>query len=118
MQTIPKRYVLADVESVQSEETGDRVKRVVRAQALVGLVDVVGVNTAQLGQVQGFTLAYSVQVLRALYKKEKFLYFDGALYEIKTLGKAKSPAYLLLNVQEASDPEIKRAIEEWQDENL
>lgn len=118
MQTIPKRYVLADVESKQDENTGDRVKRVTSAQSLVGVVDVVGVNTAQLGQVQGFTLAYSVQILRALYKKEKFLYFDGALYEIKTLGKAKSRAHMLLNVQESSDPEIKRAIEEWINENL
>ena len=118
MQTIPKRYVLADVESVQNEDTGDRIKRVVRAKTLVDLIDVVGVNTAQLGQVQGFTLAYSVRILRALYEQEKFVCFDGALYEVKTLGKAKSPAYLLLNVQESSDPEIERAIEEWQSESL
>ena len=118
MLTNPKICVLANVDSVQNEETGDRVKRVVSANRLVCNVDIVGVNTAQVGQIQGFTLAYSVEIMRALYQKEKFVYFDGALYEVKTFGKAKSKMNMLLNVQEAKDPETKTAVEAWLRENL
>ncbi len=114
----PKRYILADVASVQDEATGDRIKRVIRAKTLIGNVDLVGVNTAQLGQIQGFTLSYSVEIFRVLYKNEKFLYFDGALYEVKTFGKAKEPNKMLLNVQALKDAETQKAIEEWMNENF
>ncbi len=118
MLTNPKICVFANVESVQDKDTGDRFKRVVSATRLVCTVDIVGVNTAQLGQIQGYTLSYSVEIMKALYKKEKFVYIDGALYEVKTLGKAKSKINMLLNVQEAQDPETKTAVEEWISENV
>lgn len=113
MLTNPKICIFVNVESPQDSETGDRTKRVASANRLVCNVDIVGVNAAQLGQIQGFTLAYSVEIMRALYQKEKFVYFDGALYEVKTLGKAKSKMNMLLNVQESKDPETKTAVEEW-----
>ena len=118
MLTNPKKYILADVKSVQDTETGDRTKVVTSARVLVDTVDLVGVNTAQLGQIQGFTLSYSVEISRALYKNEKFLYFDGALYEVKTLGKARIPTKMLLNVQALKDDETQTAIEVWINENL
>lgn len=118
MRTNPKRYVLADVSAVQDKATGDRVKRVTKAKALVNVVDLVGVNTAQMGQVQGFTLSYSVEIRRVFYKNEKFLYFDGRLYEVKTITKAKNPVNMLLNVQALDDPEVSTAIKEWINENL
>lgn len=114
----PKICVFANVESLQDKETGDRVKRVVSANRLVCNVDIVGVNTAQLGQIQGFTLSYSVEIMRTLYKKEKFVYIDGVLYEVKTFGKAKSKINMLLNVQEVKDPETTTAVEAYLHENL
>ena len=118
MTTNPKICIFANVESIQDKETGDRVKRVVSANRFVCNVDIVGVNTAQLGQIQGFTLAYSVEIMRTLYKKEKFVYIDGVLYEVKTFGKAKSKMNMLLNVQEVKDPETTTAVEAWLHENL
>ncbi len=113
MLTGTKRVVIADMQSVQNSLNGDRKKSVVRAKVIAANVELVGIQTAQVGQVQGFNLAYSVTVKRVLYVREKFLYFDGALYEIKTMGKAKLPVDMLLNVQVSSDTAAKAAIEEW-----
>ncbi len=113
MQTGVKRVIIADTESVQDPATGDRKKRVTHAKVIAANVELVGINTAQIGQVQGFNLAYSITVKRIFYGKQKFLYFDGVLYEIKTMGKAKLPSDMLLNVQVSNDTTAKAAIDEW-----
>jgi len=113
MITGKKMVVLADIKSVLDPNTGDRVKAVEHAKKLVSTVELVGVQTAQLGQSQGFNLAYSVIVNRVHYSNEKYLYFDNTLYEIKSISKAKSPTEMLLNVQRLTDGEIKSAIEKW-----
>ena len=113
MITGKKMVVLADIKSVLDPNTGDRVKAVEHAKKLVSTVELVGVQTAQLGQSQGFNLAYSVIVNRVHYSNEKYLYFDNTLYEIKSISKAKSPTEMLLNVQRLTDGEIKDAIEKW-----
>ncbi len=119
MLTGHKQVVLADIESgTQNATTGDREKRVTRARVLAANVELVGVNTAQLGQVQGFKLKYSVTVGRVQYGGEKYLYFDGNLYAVATLSKAKSAAEMLLNVEEVNDGAAKAAIEEWSNANL
>lgn len=53
-----------------------------------------------------------------MYTSEKYLYLDGQLYEVKTIGKARNASDMLLHVQKLNDPEIKKAVEEWQNENL
>lgn len=113
MITGKKLLVLANVESVQNSETGDRIKEVTKGKKLVNTVELVGVQTAQLGQAQGFNFNYSVEILRVQYSKEKYLYFDGDLYEIKSTGKAKEKTKMLLNVQQSGDAEIKQAIVRW-----
>ena len=119
MLTGHKQVVLADIESgTQNATTGDREKRVTRARVLAANVELVGVNTAQLGQVQGFKLKYSITVGRVQYSGEKYLYFDGSLYAVATLSKAKSAAEMLLNVEEVNDGAAKAAIEEWSNANL
>lgn len=118
MLTGRKQVILADVESVQNALNGDRTKRVTRAKALAATVELVGVNTAQLGQVQGFRLTNSVEIDRVQYDGEKYLYFDGALYAVGTLGKARSPAKMLLNVAVHHDTAAARAVKEWIDANL
>ncbi len=118
MLTLHKRLSLAEIESRTANAAGDRKKYVTSVKVLVCLVDLVGVNTSQIGQLQGFTLSYSVEVPRIQYENEKYLYFDGEVYEIKTLSKAKLPTNMLLNVQKIGDKETKIAIEEWIHENL
>ena len=118
MLTGRKQVILADVESVQNAANGDRTKRVTRAKALAATVELVGVNTAQLGQVQGFRLTNGVEIDRVQYGGEKYLYFDGALYAVGTLGKARLPAKMLLNVAVYNDPAAARAVKEWIDANL
>ena len=118
MLTGRKQVVLADIESTQNTSNGDRTKRVTRAKVLAAMVELVGVNTAQLGQVQGFRLTYSVEVDRVQYDGEKYLYFDDTLYSVGTLGKAGSPAKMLLNVSVQNDTAAVQAIKEWMDANL
>lgn len=119
MLTGPKSVILADIAAgAQDTTTGDRKKQVVRARALAANVELVGVNTAQLGQVQGFKLKYSITVGRVQYSGEKYLYFDGSLYAVATLSKAKSAAEMLLNVEEVNDGAARAAIEEWSNANL
>lgn len=108
-----KRVIIADTVSVQNPANGDRTKSVTRAKVIAANVELVGVQTAQVGQVQGFNLAYSITVNRVQYDSEKFLYFDGVLYEVKSMSKAKSPVDMLLNVQISNDTSVKAAIEEW-----
>ena len=118
MLTGRKQIVLADVESAQNAANGDRAKRVTRAKVLAATVELVGVNTAQLGQVQGFRLTNSVEVDRVQYGGEKYLYFDGMLYAVGTHGKAASPAKMLLNVAVHNDAAVKQAIEGWMNANF
>lgn len=107
-------YALVNIDSnTQDDATGDRVKAVVSGKKIVDKVEFVGVNTAQLGQAQGFNFAYSVEIYRIVYKNEKYIYFDGEVYEVKGVGKAKDEAKMLLNVQRLTDAEIKGAIERW-----
>lgn len=113
MLTGKKFTVLANVETVQDNSNGDRVKAVTSARKLASTVELVGIQTAQVGQSQGFNLAYSIEVSRAHYKKEKFLYFDKQLYEIKTTSKAKLKTKMLLNVEQSNDIEALTAIESY-----
>ena len=114
-----KRIILADVSSGEpNPATGDRKKQVSKAKVIAGIVELVGVNTAQLGQLQGFTLSCSVEVPRVQYGSEKYLYFDSQIYEIKTFGKAKTQIDMLLNVQKLEDKEVQSAVEEWINANL
>lgn len=113
-----KRVILADVASVQDMATGDRTKVVSRAKVILKHVELVGIQTVQVGQIQGFNLTFSITVPRIMYDNEKLLYFSGELYEVKTMGKAKLPTEMLLNVQESSDIEAKKAVEVWINENL
>lgn len=68
MLTGRKRYILADIASVQDSATGDRIKQVTKAKARIGVIELVGVNTAQLAQIQGFNLSYSVEIPRVFIK--------------------------------------------------
>lgn len=113
MLTGNKKIMLADIESNQDKATGDRIKSVVRAKVLAAVVELIGIQTAQVAQVQGFNPAYSITVKRVLYGNEKYLYFDGNLYEVKTISKAQSPKDMLLNVQISNDKAAEAAIEEW-----
>lgn len=114
-----KQVVIADVTSSQQNlATGDRKKNVTRAKVLAAIVDLVGINTAQVGQVQGFRLTNSVEVDRVQYNGEKYLYCDGILCCVATMSKAKSAQKMLLNIVETNDADIKNAIEEWIDANL
>lgn len=113
MVTGKKVCVLANIGSVLDAGTGDRTKKVTHGLKLVNNVELVGINTAQLGQQQGFNLTFSVKTYRVFYNGEKYLYFDGNLYEIKSLSKADTPAKMLLNVQKLDDGDIKKAVEDW-----
>lgn len=113
MITGKKFVVIANVETIQDKTTGDRIESVASGKKIAGKVELVGVQTAQLGQSQGFNLNYSIEVLRVHYNNEKYLYFDKNLYEIKSITKAKVETKMLLNVQKLNDTKTKIAIENW-----
>lgn len=113
MLTGKKLVAVVNVGTTQDPDTGDRKKVVTGGKKLVMTVELVGVQTAQLGQVQGFNLAYSAEVDRVQYNNEKYLYFGADLYEIKSIGKAKDSTKMLLHVQLLQDADIKLAVEAW-----
>ena len=113
MLTGKKAVAIVDIDTVKDPDTGDRKSVVSRGIYGTYTVELVGVNTAMLGQSQGFALSYSVILPRINYNREKYVYFDGDLYEVKTLSKASSATDMLLNVQELTDTEKKSVIEEW-----
>ena len=113
-----KQVILADVESEQDAETGDRKKKATKARVLAAIVELVGVNTAQVGQVQGFRLTNSIEIDRMQYSGEKYVYCDGILCAVGTLSKARTAEKMLLNIAETNDAAVKNAIEEWMDANL
>lgn len=113
MITGKKLVVIADVESVFDVETGDRSKQVTHGNKIVATVELVGVQTAQLGQSQGVNLLYSVEIPRIQYKNEKYCFWEDQVYVISTIGKAKSPTNMLLNVAKLDDDDIEQAIRNW-----
>lgn len=113
MITGKKAVAIVDIDTVKNVETGDRESVVSGGVYGTYTVELVGVNTAMLGQSQGFNLSYSVILPRINYGGEKYVYFDDNLYEVKTLSKAKKVNEMTLNVQELTDRDKKTAIEEW-----
>ena len=113
MLTGKKLIGLVDVDIVHDYDTGDETFKVIRGRKLAANVELVGVNTSQLAQVQGWQLKYSVEVERIVYNDEKYVFFDNKLYSIRTLTKAKSPNHMLLNVQEETDSMLLEVVKQW-----
>lgn len=113
MLTGKKAVAVVDIDSVADKETGDRKDTVTRGIYGTYTVELVGVNTAMLGQSQGFNLSYSVILPRINYNNEKYVYFDGELYEVKTLSKAANANDMTLNVQKLTDADKAAVIKEW-----
>lgn len=113
MITGKKFVIIANVDTVQDAGTGDRTTQVTSGKKIAAKVELVGIQTAQVGQSQGFNLVKSVEVLRVHYNEEKYLYFDSNLYVIRTMSKAKLETNMLLNVEKLDDAKIKKAIEDW-----
>lgn len=114
-----KRLILlCDINSVQDEETGDRIRVVANAKKIVGDKELTGVNTQMLAQMQNMTFNYSIVVDRMFYKDQKYLYIDNTLYKIQSVSPAKLPKDCRLNVSEFHDESIKSAIKEWLNESV
>lgn len=113
MLTGKKAVAIVDIDTVKDPDTGDRKSVVSRGIYGTYTVELVGVNTAMLGQSQGFNLSYSVILPRINYNNEKYVYFDGELYEVKTLSKAANVNDMTLNVQKLTDADKAAIIKEW-----
>lgn len=113
MLTGKKAVAVVDIDTVKDTETGDRKDTVTRGIYGTYTVELVGVNTAMLGQSQGFNLSYSVILPRINYNNEKYVYFDDELYEVKTLSKAANANDMTLNVQKLTDADKATVIKEW-----
>lgn len=107
---------LVDVDSSMDKETGDLVRFVKRGKLLTLNIDLVGLQTLQLGQSQGIVFSYSVEIPRFQYNQEKFCYFDNTLFEIKGFSKAKQSVNMLLNVAKNDDSDIVSCVESWLEE--
>lgn len=113
MQTGRQPVAILDINTIHDLETGEETKEVISGRKLIANVDLVGINTAQLGQAQGFNLKYSVEVPRMLYEEQKYVYFKNNLYAVKSQSKARLPVNMLLNIEESDDSAILEAIREW-----
>ena len=118
MFTNKKLIIICDINTVTDPETLDKQKVVANGVQVMGSVDLVGVQTQQLAQIQNMNFNYSIVIDRMYYDQQKYLYFENHLYEIKNVGKAKLPKDCTLNVQALKDANIQTAIEEWKNANL
>lgn len=118
MITGKKLISIVDVKTIYDKVLHKNIQSVVSGKNIVCTVDLVGIQTAKLGQIQGMNFAYSVEVSRMQYDEEKYLYFENELYEIKTMTKAKLQTNMLLNIVELNNEEIKTAIEEWKNASI
>ena len=107
-----KVVVIVDI-STDVDENCDRNPIVSRGKKLIAKVDLVGVQTLQLGQAQNVKLSYAIDIPRLQFDNEKYCYIDDQLYEISTITKAKEPTHLLLNVAKIENFEIANAIKNW-----
>lgn len=106
---------ICDMTSVVDKETGDRKRVVANGRKVIGIKDLVGIQTQQLAQSQNMNFQYSIEIDRMFYNNQKYLYVDKILYEIKNVAKASKPQNCKLNVSALNDADIKNAVEEWID---
>lgn len=106
-------YIFNIDEDSIDEINGDRVLKVSNCKLIVGTVDLVGIQTQQLGQSQGYRFSYSVEIPRLYYDSEKYCFFENELFEVQGLGKAKSSSNMLLNVGKSKEEDILSAIKKW-----
>lgn len=111
-----KLIVIVDISSAISDNVGNRDTTVTSGLKLICPIDLVGFQTQQLAQQQAYTLDYSITIPRIRYNNQKYCYFDGQLYEVKSIGKAKLPVNMTLNVSILNDSDISNAIEDWLEE--
>jgi hypothetical protein len=109
-----KRFLaLVDVDTTISTVNGDRTLTVTNGQRIICKKDLVGLQTQQFGQAQGFIFNNSLEIDRTYYNNQKYCYCDSKLYEIKSIGKAKLEKDMLLNVTEIVNAKIIIAITAW-----
>ena len=113
MFTKKRLIVICDMGSVQSDETGDRTRKVVNGRKIIADKDLVGLNTQTLAQMQDMVFNYSITIDRMYYNEQKYLYTNNKLYKIQNVSPAKQPKDCKLNVVEFNDETIKSAIERW-----
>lgn len=113
-----KMCVLADLKSVQDEETGDRTQVVANAKKIICSQELVGVQTQLLAQSQNMIYSWSIELDRMYYQSQKYLYIDEQVYEIKGITKSIKPHLCKLNVVANNDSQVKTVIEEWLNGNL
>lgn len=118
MFTNRKYVVICDIDTEQDIDTGDLTYTVANATKCMVDVDLVGVQTQQLAQIQNMTFNYSIVVGRMFYNNQKYLWLEGQLYEIKGLGLAKLPKDCKLNVVITHNENIEAAIEEYLNGNI
>lgn len=113
MQSGKKRVVIVNIDDSYTPTTGDRVKYVSSGKKLSCWVDLVGIQTQQLGQAQGISLSFAIEIPRIQYNYEKYCYFNNQLFEVAALSKARLANNMLLNVKKIKDEKIETAINNW-----
>lgn len=109
-----KRYlILVDINSTVNTSTGDRTLTVANGQKIICNKNLVGLQTQQFGQSQGFIFNNSLEIDKMYYNNQKYCYVDSKLYEVKGISKAKLEKDMLLNVVEIVDNKITTAITTW-----
>jgi hypothetical protein len=109
-----EKIVIANIQTEEKENL-DRSIIIISANSFVGLIDIVGVKTSQLGQSMKMNFKYSIEVNRLQYKNEKYIYLPRTdeLLEIKNNTKAKEPFKMLLQVVNCCNPKIIAAIKQY-----
>ena len=110
MFTNKKFVVICDVNQEQDPDTLDPIYTVASATKCMGSVELVGVQTQQLAQIQNMNFNYSIVVDRMFYNEQKYLWLENHLYVIKNVSPAKLPKDCKLQVVALHDAGIEEAI--------
>lgn len=110
--------IIADIENKQDNQ-GNYTKVVASARRLIMRLDITGLQTQQIAQVQGFTAVKTLEVSRTFYDDQKYLCYKDKnkpnynVYQIFNVSKASKPTNLLLNVTKIVDSELMAAFDVW-----
>lgn len=107
---------LFNVEQVQNQDTGERVKTVqsvVRVQGSIGPTGSVTYWQAQAANVQ---LRGTIVIQHRVYKQQKYIYFkdngQGLVYQSNSVARAEDEHLIKINYEDVKEDGMKELIED------
>lgn len=105
------RIRLLNVESVQDEETGERVKIITNLTTLLGETSQVGMQTYWSATSNNVKLSCVFVIRKRMYHNQKYVYANKQLYEVNNTAKSSTLNNINLNAVVVQDEQLKEEVE-------